>query len=66
MSVDVLLKEEVTQVSGIVILLDFTDFGMAHAVNWDRAAMQNMVKCWQVSRFLTYLTITTEYVDLMA
>ena len=48
MTSDVLLMEEATQVSGVVILLDFSEFGASHVYNWDRATVQKAMKCWQV------------------
>ena len=48
MITDVLLKDEVNQVHGFQIILDFSEFGREHMFAWDRATIQKSSKCWQV------------------
>jgi hypothetical protein len=47
MNSDVLLLDEAVQVNGIIVLLDFTLFGAAHVLNWNRETIRNASKCWQ-------------------
>ncbi|CAH1779664.1 unnamed protein product [Owenia fusiformis] len=44
---DILLMDEENQVHGFVLLQDFTDFGLAHATNWNREIIGKAMKCWQ-------------------
>ncbi|CAH1779665.1 unnamed protein product [Owenia fusiformis] len=44
---DILLLDEENQVHGFVILLDFSEFGVAHATNWNREIIGKAMKCWQ-------------------
>ena len=48
MMLDILLTDEVTQINGIQVLLDFTDFRMAHAWAVDKAHVDRTSKCMQV------------------
>jgi len=44
---DLLLLEEETQVNGVVILLDFSQFGTQHVFCWSRDTISKAMKCWQ-------------------
>lgn len=46
MTSDVLLLDEETQVNGITVLLDFTQFGSQHVFNFTRDNVQKSMKCW--------------------
>ena len=48
MTLDMLLTDEYTQIHGIQVLLDFTDFRMAHAWAVDKAHVEKSSKCLQV------------------
>lgn len=45
---DLLLLEEETQVHGVVILLDFSEFNSSHVWCWSRDTISKAMKCWQV------------------
>jgi len=46
MTSDVLLLDPETQVNGVVVLLDFSDFGASHVYNYSRSTIQKAMKCW--------------------
>jgi len=46
MSSDVILLDPETQVNGLVVLLDFSEFSAAHVYNYTRSTIQKAMKCW--------------------
>jgi len=46
MTSDVMLLNEDVQVNGVTVLLDFTQFGSAHVLNFSRDNIQKSMKCW--------------------
>ncbi|XP_013412324.1 alpha-tocopherol transfer protein-like [Lingula anatina] len=44
---DILLMDELNQIHGFVILLDFSEFGMSHVTCWGPDTVSKAMMCWQ-------------------
>ncbi|XP_064640508.1 alpha-tocopherol transfer protein-like [Lineus longissimus] len=47
MVIDLLLRDELNQIHGFVVFLDFTHFTKEHAGKWGVGTIKKAMKCWQ-------------------
>ena len=51
LTLDTLLLDEETQVHGVVLLADFSEFGAHNVLYWGRQNIQNSSSCWLVCSY---------------